>query len=354
MVAVKDLSERSREIFKHVVETYLETGEPVGSRAISRQSPLSLSAASIRNVMSDLEALGLLFAPHTSAGRLPTEAGLRLFVDGMLQVGDLGEEERRAIEAQVSRSERTLEDILTEASEMLSGLSRCAGLVIAPKGGDARIKHMEFVPVDARRALVISVTEDGQVENRMIDVPQGMLPSTLTEASNYLSARLRGRTLSEARTLIQTEIDTQRRQLNELTRTVIEAGLATWSGDQKPPGDDALNKALIVSGRARLLEDVHALEDLERVRMLFDQLENKRNLMQLLGAVDQAEGVRIFIGAENKLFGMSGSSLVISPFTDQNRNIVGVIGVIGPTRLNYARIIPMVDYTAKLVGRLLG
>lgn len=352
MVAVKDLNDRSREILRRIVETYLETGDPVGSRLLSRQSPLSLSAASIRNVMADLEALGLLFSPHTSAGRVPTEAGLRMFVDGLLEIGDLSEEERCTIERQVAGSQRSVEDVLDEASKMLSGLSHAAGFVVAPKF-DAALKHLEFVPIDQGRALVVIVTEGGEVENRVIDIPKGLPPSVLTEATNYLNARLRGKTFEEAKAILAREMETQKAELNELTSRVISSGLATWSGARAAMTDDPLSKSLIVRGRARLLEDVHAMEDLERVRLLFDDLENKRDLVQLLGLAEQADGVRIFIGSENKLFSLSGSSLIVSPYMDARQHVVGVLGVIGPTRLNYARIIPMVDYTAKLVGRLI-
>ncbi|MEQ8266201.1 MAG: heat-inducible transcriptional repressor HrcA [Parvibaculum sp.] len=353
MVGVMDLNERSREILRRVVETYLETGEPVGSRFLSRQLPLSLSAASIRNVMSDLEGLGLIFSPHTSAGRMPTEAGLRMFVDGLLEIGDLTEEERVSIERQVSGSHKSIEDVLDEASKLLSGLSHGAGFVVAPTY-DAALKHLEFVPIDAERALVVIVTEGGAVENRVIEIPKGLTPSALAEATNYLNAQLRGRTLDEAKAHLARELETQKAELNELTAKVIEAGLATWSGSNSAAANnDPLGKSLIVRGRSRLLEDVHAVEDLERIRLLFDELENKRDLVQLLGLAEAADGVRIFIGSENKLFSLSGSSLIVSPYMDTQQRVVGVLGVIGPTRLNYARVIPMVDYTAKLVGRLI-
>lgn len=353
MVAVKDLNERSREILRRVVETYLETGDPVGSRFLSRHLPIALSAASIRNVMSDLEALGLIFSPHTSAGRVPTEAGLRMFVDGLLEIGDLSEDERGQIERQVAGQHRNVEDVLDEASKMLSGLSHAAGFVVAPKF-EAALKHIEFVAMDPGRALVVIVTEGGEVENRVIEVPMGLTPSALTEATNYLNARLRGKTFEEAKDILAREVETQKAELNELTSRVIASGLATWSGSKPASnGDDPLSKSLIVRGRSRLLNDVHAMEDLERVRLLFDDLENKSDLVQLLGLAEKADGVRIFIGSENKLFSMSGSSLVISPYMDSRQHVVGVLGVIGPTRLNYARIIPMVDYTAKLVSRLI-
>ena len=344
---LQKLNERSRTIFRHIVETYLATGEPVGSRNLSRALPMALSPASIRNVMSDLEHLGFIFAPHTSAGRLPTEIGLRMFVDGLLELGDLTDDERRQIEAQVGiKRQESLEQVLTEAGEMISGLSHCAGVVLSDKQL-SKIKHIEFVKLEPGKALVVLVGDDQHVENRVIELPPGVTPSSLSEASNYLNARVRDLTLGEARARIESELASAKAELDTLTQKVIEAGLATWSGTL---GDQ---KSLIVRGQANLLNDVDGLENLERIRQLFDDLESKRDLVQLLGLADRGEGVRIFIGSENKLFSLSGSSLIVAPFEDRRRKIVGVLGVIGPTRLNYARIIPMVDYTARLVGRVL-
>jgi heat-inducible transcriptional repressor len=345
-----ELDTRSREIFRQIVETYLATGEPAGSRSISRSLPMTLSAASVRNVMADLEALGLIYAPHTSAGRLPTETGLRLFVDGILEFGDLTESERAHIDAQVtaSGSGKTLEGVLNEASALLSGLSRGAGVVVTSKA-NPRLKHIEFVRLDSDTALVVLVSDDGSVENRIVPLLAGLPSSALTEATNWLNAHLRGRTLDEARVELENWRAARQRELDELTSKVVEAGLASWVND--PAGAPPL---LIVHGRANLLENVSAQEDLERIRMLFDDLERKRDIIQILGAAERADGVRIFIGSENKLFSLSGSSLVAAPFRDKAQKIVGVLGVIGPTRLNYARVVPMVDYTAKVVGKLLG
>ncbi len=343
------LDQRSREIFRRLVESYLETGEPIGSRSISRILPTSLSPASVRNVMSDLEALGLIFSPHTSAGRVPTQQGLRLFVDGLLEIGDLTDDDRSRIEAQVAGSNqyRNVEEVLTEATNMLSGLSQCAGLVMTPKA-NAKLKHLEFVSLEPTKSLVVIVSEDGSVENRVIDLPAGLPPSSLTEAANYINSKLAGQTIDELRAAIKVEIEHQRAEVDTLTQKIIEAGLATWSGDDR---DD--NKALIVRGRSNLLEDMTAIEDFERIRHLFDDLETKKELIELLGLAESAQGVRIFIGSENKLFSLSGSSLIVSPYSDSQQKVVGVLGVIGPTRLNYARIIPMVDYTARVVGRML-
>jgi heat-inducible transcriptional repressor len=342
------LNERSREIFRQIVESYLATGEPVGSRNLSRIIPMTLSPASVRNVMADLEQLGLVYAPHTSAGRLPTELGLRFFVDALMQIGDLTENDRRAIDAQVAAAgtAKSVDAVLTEASGLLSGLTRAAGVVMATKS-NARLKHIEFVRLEPERALVVLVSEDGQVENRVLNLPPGLTTSTLTEATNFLNARIRGRTLAEARGELERALESERAELDELTQKIVAAGLASWSGGESD------QRLLIVRGQAHLLEDLHALEDLERVRLLFDDLETKRGVADLLGRAEQAEGMRIFIGSENKLFSLSGSSTIVAPYRDGQGRIVGVLGVIGPTRLNYARIIPMVDYTAKVVSKVL-
>lgn len=339
------LNERSREIFRHIVDAYVETGAPIGSRTLSRRLGMHLSPATVRNVMADLEDIGLLYAPHASAGRLPTEMGLRLFVDGLLEYGNLTEDDRKRIEGQCAASGRSLPQALEDASTLLSDLSRCAGLVVAPKFEEP-LKHIEFVSLGPGRALVVLVTNSGAVENRIIDVPMGLPASSLVEASNYLSARLVGRTLQEAYREIRRELEQQRAELNELTSKLVEAGLADWSEGNKG--------ALIVRGQAQLLEDITAIEELERVRKLFSTLETKESLLRLLDLADDAEGVQIFIGAENELFGVTGCSMVIAPYTNSQQQFVGAIGVIGPTRIDYARIIPMVDYTAKVIGRLVG
>jgi len=347
--ALAQLDRRSREIFRRIVDSYLETGEPLGSRNLARILPMSLSPASVRNVMSDLESLGLIYAPHTSAGRLPTESGLRLFVDSMLEVGDLTAEERRDIETRVvaGGSGRSMDEVLADASRMLSGLSRGAGVVLASKN-DQRLKHVEFVRLEPTRALVVLVGEDGSVENRLIDLDPDITPSSLVEAANYLNTHLRGRSLAEAKAELLRRQRDARAELDQLTAGLVDAGVASWAAAQAGRPD-----TLIVRGQANLLEDVRAAEDLERIRLLFDDIETQKELIRLLGNAEDGEGVRIFIGSENKLFSLSGSSLVVSPYRDADRHVVGVLGVIGPTRLNYARIVPMVDYTAKLVGRLI-
>lgn len=348
MVSLSELDRRSRDIFRSIVESYLDTGEPVGSRNVARGLGMSLSPASVRNVMADLEHLGLLYSPHTSAGRLPTETGLRFFIDALLEVGDLSREERERINVQVRASGgKNTEQVLTEASQLLSGLTSGAAVVLTHKQ-DIRLKHIEFIRIEPMRALAVLVGEDGSVENRIIDLPANLPPSALVQASNYLNAQIQGRTIAEVRRELERLREAEQAELDLLTQRIVEAGLAVWGGDF---GD---GDTLIVRGQSNLLTDVGAAEDLERVRLLFDDLENKRDLIQLLGLAETGDGVRIFIGSENKLFSLSGSSLVVSPYRDREQRIIGVLGVIGPTRLNYARVIPMVDYTARLVSRLVG
>ncbi|SDE29738.1 heat-inducible transcriptional repressor HrcA [Rhodospira trueperi] len=341
-----DLDARSREVFQRLVDTFVETGEPVGSRTLSRKMSVGVSPATIRNVMADLEQGGLLYAPHASAGRLPTELGLRMFVNGLLEVGALDTTERTRIETMCQAAGRSLEGMLEEATTLLSGLSQCAGLVIAPKT-DAPLKHIELVHLGPGRALVVMVAANGTVENRVLEVPRGLPPSALVEATNYLNARLAERTLDESREAILADLETDRSLLDDLSRKVVAAGLATWSDDK--PG-----AALIVRGQGNLLNDVSAVQDLERIRALFDVLETKEQVLRMLDLVIDAEGVQIFIGAENDLFTLAGCSLIVAPYQNSREEIVGAIGVVGPTRLNYRRIVPLVDYTAKVIGRLIG
>lgn len=352
------LDARSREIFRRLVDTYLETGVPVGSRTLTRLLPEPLSAASIRNVMADLEDLGLLYAPHTSAGRMPTETGLRLFVDGMLEIGDLAATERAAIESELATKNRSLEDALSEAGAMLSGLSHCAGLVVVPPaaalGTEEPLRQVEFVTLSPTQALVVMVTASGRVENRLIEVPPGTPASALQQASNFVNAHVLGATLDDVRARVSAEMQRHKSELDQLTQQVVANGLAVWA----PDGDVAATSqadpgTLIVRGRSNLLDAQGGAGDLERIRKLFDDLETKEELLNLLGLARDADGVRVFIGSENKLFSMSGSSLIVAPYGDESRKTVGMIGVIGPTRLNYGRIVPMVDYTAQVLGRLL-
>ncbi|AJY47373.1 heat-inducible transcriptional repressor HrcA [Martelella endophytica] len=343
------LDDRSREVFRKIVETYMENGEPLGSRNLSRLLPMSLSPASVRNVMSDLEELGLIYAPHVSAGRLPTESGLRFFVDAYMQVGDLAENERAEIERHMLSGERgrPVDTLLDEASQMLSGLTRGAGLVMTSKS-DTVLKHVEFIRLEPTKALAVLVGEHNQVENRIIELPAGTTSSQLTAAANFLNAHLNGQTLPELRSVLTQLKDEVRRELDQLSQDLVGRGLAVWSGgtEEGKPG------RLIVRGRANLLEGLADAGDIDRLRMLFDDLERKDSLIELINLAETGPGVRIFIGSENKLFSLSGSSLVVAPYRDSDNQVVGAVGVIGPTRLNYARVVPMVDYTAHLLSRL--
>jgi heat-inducible transcriptional repressor len=345
--SISELNDRSREVFRRLVETYLDTGEPVGSRTLARTLESGVSAATIRNVMQDLEYLGLLDSPHVSAGRVPTQLGLRLFVDGIMEVAAVAGSERAEIDRSLGSETRDVGGILDRAGEMLSGLTHGASLVLAPKTASS-IRHVEFVSLAPDRALVVLVTADGHVENRLFTPPIGLTPSAMQAAANFLNGILKGRTLTEMRSTVATEIARHRVELDELSQSLIEDGIAVWSGD---PGDG--RDRLIVRGRANLIEGDQDAAQLERIRLLFDDLERKRDLAQLLELTEGGEGVRVFIGSENKLFSLSGSSLVVSPYMSADRKIIGAVGVIGPTRLNYGRIVPIVDYTAQLVGRLL-
>ena len=342
------MDKRSRDIFREIVQAYLDTGEPVGSRTISRRG-VSLSPASIRNVMSDLAELGLIGSPHTSAGRIPTHAGLRIFVDSLLQIGEPAAADKLQIESRLAgNGARRMENVLAEASELLSGLVGGAGLVATP-AADAPIRHIEFVRVSAEQALAVIVAESGEVENRLLALPPGLPASSLIEAGNFLNARMKGRTLAEAREAVILEVRSRRAALDTATAQLVEDGLAQWGGD-----DPSRGRSLIVRGRANLLEDGGAPDDLDRVRDLFAELERSENLLNVLDTARDGEGVRLFIGSENPLFSLSGSAMIVAPYMNAERKIVGALGVIGPTRLNYARVIPMVDYTAQVVGRLLG
>jgi heat-inducible transcriptional repressor len=343
---IHELNIRAQEILRHVVDVYVESGQPVGSKTLAQRLGSTLSAATIRNVMAELQEAGLLVSPHTSAGRVPTEAGLRVFVDGLLEIGDVEDIARKNIEQQCTPDGRDLNQVLGQASKILSGLSQCAAIVVAPKVEQA-LKHIEFVPLAPGQALVVLVSESGLVENRIIPVPTGLPASALREASNYLNAKIAGLTLSQAQAQILQELETRKAQLNTVSSQVVQQGLALWSGEDGESGG-----TLIVHGHANLLENVAQLEDIDRVRQLLESLELRKEWLGLLGQTEAADGVRIFIGSENDLFGLTGCSVVIAPFEDSNR-VVGALGVIGPTRLNYGRVIPMVDYTAKMVSRLL-
>jgi heat-inducible transcriptional repressor len=340
-----EMNDRSREVFRRVVEGYLDSGGPVGSRTLTRTMDEKVSAATIRNVMQDLEFLGLLEAPHVSAGRVPTQLGLRMFVDGLLEVGELSEDDRSRIDQSRGNNDGDVTKALDRIGSALSGITHGASLVLAPKH-EAPIKHIEFVSLGPERALVVLVFADGHVENRVFNPPMGQTASSLREAANFLNALAEGRTLGELRQVIAREIQRRRQELDALAAALVESGAVIWEN----AGESS--ERLIVRGRSNLLETVGS-EDLERVRVLFDDLERKRDIAEFLELTEEGDGVRIFIGSENKLFSLSGSSLVVSPYMNADRKIIGAVGVIGPTRLNYGRIVPIVDYTAQLVGRLL-
>ncbi|MCD1624996.1 heat-inducible transcriptional repressor HrcA [Seohaeicola saemankumensis] len=346
MAIFDELNERSREVFRRVVEGYLESGDPVGSRTLTRTMNEKVSAATIRNVMQDLEYLGLLGSPHVSAGRIPTQRGLRMFVDGLLEVGDLNAQDRQKIDDTMGNNTSDVTGILDRISTALSGVTRGASLVLAPKH-EAPIKHVEFVNLGHERALVVLVFADGHVENRIFTPPAGQTPSSMREAANFLNALIEGKTLSDLQTAIRHEIDSRRQEIDSLAHALVESGIAVWAGEGEAP------ERLIVRGRANLLNGEGSDEELERIRKLFDDLERKKDIAEFLDLAQEGEGVRIFIGSENKLFSLSGSSLVVSPYMNADRKIIGAVGVIGPTRLNYGRIVPIVDYTAQLVGRMI-
>jgi len=341
---VQELNARAREVFRVVVDAYLDSGAPVGSRTISKLSGLNLSPASIRNVMQDLEEAGLLGHPHTSAGRMPTESGLRFFVDGMMQASAPSAEERAVIEARLA-SAGPVEDALAAATSALSGLSACAGLVLVPPR-ETRIRQFAFVPLGPEQAIAVLVGDDGSVENRVVDLPHGLAADALNEACNYMSARLAGLTLAEAQVRIATELRSEQAALDAASRDLIERGLAVWSQD------GAARPVLIVRGAANLIDD-GAAADLDRIRQLLDEIEGKEAIATLLGSARDASAAKVFIGAENKLFALSGSSVIAAPYHSRDGHVVGVVGVIGPTRLNYARIVPMVDFTAHSLTRLM-
>ena len=343
---LNNMNERSREIFRRLVEGYLESGGPVGSRTLTRTLNEKVSAATVRNVMQDLEILGLLDSPHISAGRVPTQLGLRMFIDGFLEVDQLSKEDQLKLDQTVDRNSQDVSSVLDRVGSMLSALTHGASLVLTPKQ-EQPIKHIEFVSLSPDRALVVLVYSNGDVENRLFTPPVGQTPSAMREAANFLNAVLEGRTLSELLSTIQHDVDLRRQEIDSLAQELVTQGLAVW----QTQGDD--NERLIVRGRGNLLESEAHEEDLERIRNLFDDLERKRDIAEFLELTEQGDGVRIFIGSENKLFSLTGSSLVVSPYMNSERKIVGAIGVIGPTRLNYGRIVPLVDYTAQLVGKLI-
>ena len=340
------MNDRSREVFQLVVEGYLQSGEPVGSRTLTRSLSENLSAATVRNVMQDLEYLGLLDSPHVSSGRIPTQMGLRMFVDGLLEVDGLAITDREKLDGTINENPKDISATLDKIGSALSGITQGASLVLSPKQ-ESEIEHVEFVSLAHDRALVVLVFSNGHVENRLFQPPLGQTPSSLKEAANFLNSIMQGRTLSQAKEIIQKEISIRRQELDSLAAELVENGIVFWEAKGER------QERLIVRGRANLLENEAEEEELERIRLLFNDLERKQDIAEFLDLTEQSDGVRIFIGSENKLFSLSGSSLVVSPYMNSDKKVIGAVGVIGPTRLNYGRIVPIVDYTAQLVGKLI-
>ena len=341
-----EMNDRSREVFQRVVEGYLQSGEPVGSRTLTRSLSENLSAATVRNVMQDLEYLGLLDSPHVSSGRIPTQMGLRMFVDGLLEVDGLEITDREKLDGTINENPKDISATLDKIGSALSGITQGASLVLSPKQ-ESEIEHVEFVSLAHDRALVVLVFSNGHVENRLFQPPLGQTPSSLKEAANFLNSIMQGRTLSQAKEIIQKEISIRRQELDSLAAELVENGIVFWEAKGER------QERLIVRGRANLLENEAEEEELERIRLLFNDLERKQDIAEFLDLTEQSDGVRIFIGSENKLFSLSGSSLVVSPYMNSDKKVIGAVGVIGPTRLNYGRIVPIVDYTAQLVGKLI-
>lgn len=343
---IQEMNERSKVVFRNLVDSYIETGEPVGSQTLANTLAEEISPATIRNVMQDLEVLGLLDSPHVSSGRIPTQQGLRLFVDTLLEIGEISNKEQEIIDYSIKEDPKNLSNILTRAGSVLSGLTKSASLVLAPKI-EAPIKHIEFVSLSPERALAVLVTADGMVENRVFEPPLGQTQSDFREAANFMNAYAKGLTLSELREVMEREVSKRKLEIDKIAAQLVKDGLAVWDGK------DTDNSRLIVRGRANLIDGTTAEDDFEKIRELFDDLERKQDIANFINLTEKGEGVRVFIGSENKLFSLSGSSLVISPYMNSEHKIIGAVGVIGPTRLNYGKIVPIVDYTAQLVGRTL-
>ena len=343
---IQEMNERSKIVFRNLVDSYIETGEPVGSQTLANTLAEEISPATIRNVMQDLEVLGLLDSPHVSSGRIPTQQGLRLFVDTLLEIGEISNKEQELIDYSIKEDPKNLSNILTRAGSVLSGLTKSASLVLAPKI-EAPIKHIEFVSLSPERALAVLVTADGMVENRVFEPPLGQTQSDFREAANFMNSYAKGLTLSELREVMEREVSKRKLEIDKIAAQLVKDGLAVWDGK------DTDNSRLIVRGRANLIDGTTAEDDFEKIRELFDDLERKQDIANFINLTEKGEGVRVFIGSENKLFSLSGSSLVISPYMNSEHRIIGAVGVIGPTRLNYGKIVPIVDYTAQLVGRTL-
>lgn len=338
------LDMRSQAIMRLIVDGYVHHGEAMGSRTLSRHLAsllgMELSPATIRNTMADLEEAGLLYSAHTSAGRLPTDAGLRLFVNNLLEVNPLDDALQDQMQQHLGKDQHHLPAALERASVALSSLSQCAGLVAAAKK-DTPFRQVEFVSLAAGRVLAVWVADDGTVENRILDVDPHLQASDLQQASEYLNRHLHGKTLHQARRDILDDITHRRHEMSLLTQQLVTEGLII-------PNEE--NGLLIVRGQAHLLNDVRHVTELERLRKLFDTLEQRETMLKLVEQTEIADGVQIFIGAQNELFNHSGCAMIVAPYKNRQQQVIGAIGIIGPSRMNYGRIIPIVDYTAKLLS----
>jgi heat-inducible transcriptional repressor len=339
------LDRRSQRIFQLIVDSYIESGEPIGSSTLSRRLSESLSPATIRNIMAHLEKVGLLYSPHTSAGRLPTEQGLKLYVQGLLDIGPISDIDKQILESKLEFQNRSFDEVLNEAITTLTGLSQCTGIVMAPTY-NSPLKHVEFIYLSKGQALIVMVSKEGMIENRIISIPEDMTPSHLVEAGNYLSSRLIGRTLDEAKTLIADELEFEKNQLHTLAKQIVSEGLALWGTTENLP-------TLIVKGQSNLLNVARTADDVSHIQRLFESLETKEGILELLDSAKQGEGVQVFMGANSPLFHLSGCSMIVAPYKNSQHDVIGAIGVLGPARQNYGRIIPMVNYAVQLIEKFL-
>jgi len=340
-----ELSDRSKQIFKGVIESYLDSGEPVGSEALSKKLGINISTSTIRSIMANLQKEGLLFAPHISAGRLPTDKGMRYFVDGVLEFGRLSKSERETIKNQCRSKGISFEDVLDEASKILSSLSNCAGFVVAPKYQN-KIKHIEFIRLSSNQIMSIVANENGLVENRILDSNNSYSENTLKQVSNYLNSKFSGKTIDEIKKIISNEIENSQLELNTLSKKLVKEGIIELVPNSEAP-------YIFLHGQSSLLEDNIVTKDLDQMRNIFDDIENKSNFLSVLESTNKGKGVQIYIGAQNFLFNHSGLSMIMAPYINNEQKIIGAIGVLGPMRINYARIVPLVDYTSKVIGRIL-
>ncbi len=337
------ISERAQRLLKTLVESYIRDGAPVGSKKLARESGLDLSPATIRNVMADLEEMGLVTSPHTSAGRIPTPQGYRLFVDTLLTVKPLEHEEIHRLKSQFN-SEGTIHDLANTVSGMLAEITRMAGVVMLPPKERLSLRHIEFLPLSGDRVLAILVINEQEVENTIIHTPRPFSPAELQQAANYLNSLFAGQNLAMVRRQLVTELRTTREQMDRLMQNAI--ALAEQVFEKDDTGEE-----LVLSGQTRLME-FEELSDVEKLRELFEAFSEKRQVLHLLDQCLHSQGVQIFIGEESGYGVLNDCSVVSAPYQIDGK-VLGVLGIIGPTRMNYERVIPLVDVTAKLVSAVL-